>query len=117
MAPKEQDHMIGRRKRDNKELDNAPASAHVKRTAQESFDPTAFILRQSMPWADAHQAGLVFVAFGKSFGAFNALLRRMVGAEDGIADALFTFTRPLSGSYFWCPPMKNRRLDFRALGL
>ncbi len=117
MAPKEQDHTIGRRKRDNKELGNAPASAHVKRTAQESFDPTAFILRRSMPWADAHQAGLVFVAFGKSFDAFNALLRRMVGAEDGIADALFTFTRPLSGSYFWCPPMKNRRLDFRALGL
>jgi putative iron-dependent peroxidase len=117
MAPKEQDHMIGRRKRDNKELGNAPASAHVKRTAQESFDPTAFILRRSMPWADAHQAGLVFVAFGRSFDAFNALLRRMVGAEDGVADALFTYTRPLSGSYFWCPPMKNRRLDFRALGL
>lgn len=117
LTVREQDYTIGRRKRDNKELGNAPASAHVKRTAQESFSPTAFILRRSMPWADAHQAGLVFVAFGKSFNAFDALLRRMVGVEDGIADALFTFTRPLSGSYFWCPPMKNGRLDFRALGL
>lgn len=117
MTSHKQDHAIGRRKRDNKELVNAPASAHVKRTAQESFNPTAFILRRSMPWADALQAGLVFVAFGNSCDAFDALLRRMVGAEDGIVDALFTFTRPVSGSYFWCPPMKNGRLDLRALGL
>jgi putative iron-dependent peroxidase len=117
MTTKEQDHTIGRRKRDNKELGKAPASAHVKRTAQERFDPTAFIVRRSMPWADAHQAGLVFVAFGKSFDAFNALLRRMVGADDGIVDALFTFTRPISGSYFWCPPMKNGSLDLRAVGV
>lgn len=117
MTAKEQDHTIGRRKRDNKELAQAPASAHVKRTAQESFNPTAFILRRSMPWADAHQAGLVFVAFGNSLDAFDALLRRMAGVEDGIMDALFTFTRPISGSYFWCPPMKNRRLDLRAVGL
>ncbi len=117
MTPHKQDDTIGRRKRDNKELGNAPASAHVKRTAQESFDPTAFIVRRSMPWADAHQAGLVFVAFGNSFDAFDALLRRMVGAEDGIVDALFTFTHPVSGSYFWCPPVKNGRLDLRAIGL
>jgi deferrochelatase/peroxidase EfeB len=110
-------HTIGRRKRDNKELGNAPASAHVKRMAQESFNPAAFILRRSMPWADAQQAGLVFVAFGNSFDAFDALLRRMVGAEDGIVDAWFTFTRPISGSYFWCSPMKSGRLDLCALGL
>ena len=117
MTTKEQDRTIGRRKRDNKELGNAPASAHVKRTAQEGFDPTAFIVRRSMPWADAHQAGLVFVAFGNSFDAFDVLLRRMVGAEDGIVDALFTFTRPISGSYFWCPPMDNGHLDLRRLGV
>lgn len=117
MTSKKQDHTIGRRKRDNKELSDAPASAHVKRTAQESFDPAAFIVRRSMPWADAYQAGLVFVAFGKSFDAFDVLLRRMIGAEDGIVDALFTFTRPVSGSYFWCPPMKNGHLDLHAIGL
>lgn len=117
MTTHKQNHTIGRRKRDNTELRNAPASAHVKRTAQESFNPAAFILRRSMPWAEAQRAGLVFVAFGNSFDAFDALLRRMVGAEDGIVDALFTFTHPLSGSYFWCPPMKSGRLDLRALGL
>lgn len=117
MSAAEQDNTVGRRKSDNEELEDAPPSAHVKRTAQESFEPEAFVLRRSMPWAHSTRAGLVFVAFGKSFDAFEAQLRRMVGGEDGIPDALFSFTRPISGSYFWCPPIRNQRLDLSALGL
>jgi len=70
-----------------------------------------------MPWADSMRGGLNFVAFGKSFDALEAQLRRMVGAEDGITDALFKFTLPITGSYFWCPPMAGNRLDFRGLAL
>jgi porphyrinogen peroxidase len=114
----EQDAMIGRRRDDNEELDDAPPSAHVKRTAQESFVPEAFVLRRSMPWAEGTRAGLVFVAFGRSFDAFEAQMRRMVGAEDGITDGLFRFTRPLTGAGYWCPPVTVAgRLDLRALGL
>ncbi|MBI5503518.1 MAG: Dyp-type peroxidase [Deltaproteobacteria bacterium] len=116
MSPVAQDHAIGRRKSDNEELTDAPPSAHIRRTAQESFEPPAFVLRRSMPWADDCAQGLVYVAFGASLAPFEALLARMVGAEDGIVDALFTFTRPVSGSYFWCPPMRAGKLDFRALG-
>jgi len=117
MPDKKQDDTIGRRKRDNKELGNAPPSAHVKRTTQESFSPEAFVLRRSMPWADTTRAGLVFVAFGKSLAAFEAQLKRMAGAEDGTADALFAFTRPVTGAHFWCPPVKSGRIDLRAIGL
>jgi putative iron-dependent peroxidase len=117
MSPREQDHAIGRRRSDNVELDDAPPSAHVKRTAQESFEPEAFMLRRSMPWTDGQRSGLVFVAFGKSFDAFEVQLQRMVGAEDGITDAIFRFTRPATGAYFWCPPLHNGRLDLSALGL
>ncbi|MCG7894146.1 MAG: Dyp-type peroxidase [Candidatus Thiodiazotropha taylori] len=113
----ERDNIIGRRISDNEELDEAPPSAHVKRTAQEDFEPEAFILRRSMPWADEHQAGLVFVAFGHSFDAFEALLTRMTGKEDGICDALFRFSQPISGSYYWCPPVKDGELDLSLLGL
>lgn len=113
----ERDDIMGRRQSDNEELADAPASAHVKRTAQESFEPEAFLLRRSMPWADEYAAGLHFVAFGKSFDAFEGQLRRMVGAEDGIADALFTFTRPVTGAYYWCPPMRNGRPDLGRLGM
>jgi porphyrinogen peroxidase len=117
MAQKRQDNTIGRCRKDNKELGGAPASAHVKRTAQESFTPEAFLLRRSMPWADARQAGLVFVAFGASLDAFEAQLKRMAGAEDGTVDALFTFTRPVTGAFYWCPPVRGKRLDLRAIGL
>jgi putative iron-dependent peroxidase len=112
----ERDHIIGRRLSDNEELDDAPDSAHVKRTAQESFNPEAFVLRRSMPWADAGGEGLVFVAFGKSFGAFEAQLHRMTGGEDGVIDGLFRFTRPVSGGYYWCPPVADGKLDLSALG-
>jgi len=59
----------------------------------------------------------MFVAFGCSFYAFDAQLKRMIGAEDGITDGLFRFTRPISGSYFWCPPVENGKLDLSAIGL
>lgn len=113
----EQDNIIGRRISDNEELDDAPVSAHVKRTAQESFDPEAFILRRSIPWADEMEAGLHFIAFGKSFDAYETLLKNMLGMNDGITDALFSFTQPISGSYYWCPPVKEGRLDLRAVGI
>lgn len=117
IAPAQQDLIIGRRKKDNSEIEDAPLSAHVKRTAQESYDPPAFVVRRSMPWADQRQAGFMFVAFGKTLDAFEAQLRRMVGAEDGIVDGLFEFTRPVSGGYFWCPPMSGGRVNMSLIGL
>ena len=117
MPRHQQDHTIGRERESNEELDDAPESAHVKRTAQESFDPEAFVLRRSMPWAEGNHGGLVFTAFGHSFDAFEALLRRMSGAEDGITDALFTFSEPQTGAYFWCPPVRDGLIDLGALRL
>jgi len=117
MPQDEQDNTIGRRKSDNEELEHAPESAHVKRTAQESFSPEAFMLRRSMPWSEQDKEGLMFVAFAKSFEPFEAQLSRMIGEEDGIIDALFKFTRPISGSYFWCPPVNGSELNLTALGI
>ena len=111
----EQDLIIGRRKSDNEEIEDAPESAHVKRTEQESFDPAAFVLRRSMPYADPDGEGLVFVAFGRSLDAYEAQMRRMAGHEDGITDALFRFSRPVTGGYYWCPPSRNGDLDLGAI--
>ncbi|MDQ1314895.1 MAG: Peroxidase [Pseudomonadota bacterium] len=113
----EQDNCFGRERDSNDEIDDAPESAHVKRTAQEDFEPEAFVLRRSMPWTTGADAGLVFLAFGKSFDAYEALLRRMTGHDDGISDALFGFTRPLTGGYYWCPPLAGAGIDLQALGL
>jgi porphyrinogen peroxidase len=114
MSQGERDDSIGRRISDNEELGDAPESAHVKRTAQEDFEPEAFIVRRSMPWADPGGSGLHFVAFGRSLDAFDAQLFRMSGAEDGIVDAVFRFTQPETGATFWCPPLSGDQLDLSA---
>lgn len=115
LPQQEQDNIIGRRLSDNEELDDAPASAHVKRTAQESFAPEAFVVRRSVAWADERGAGLAFVALGHSLDAFEVQLRRMSGLEDGIIDGLYRFSRPLTGGYYWCPPMGQAGVDLSLL--
>nr|WP_279153488.1 Dyp-type peroxidase [Pseudomonas mosselii] len=111
----EQDNIIGRRLSDNEELDDAPESAHVKRTAQESFAPEAFMVRRSVAWTDERGAGLAFVALGFSLDAFEVQLRRMSGLEDGVVDGLYRFSRPLTGGYYWCPPLAEVGADLRLM--
>jgi putative iron-dependent peroxidase len=116
MSTKEKDDTIGRHISDNEEYD-APSSAHVKRSAQEDFEPEAFMLRRSMPWAVGMDGGLMFVAFGHSFNAFEDIMDRMMGQDDSIMDGIFKFTLPITGAYYWCPPVKNGKIDLRALGI
>jgi putative iron-dependent peroxidase len=111
------DAMIGRCRDSNEEIEEAPATAHVKRTAQEDFDPPAFMVRRSLPWDSGREQGLEFVAYVNSLDRFEAMMRRMVGLEDGIVDALFQFSRPVSGGYYWCPPLAGEHLNLSALGI
>jgi putative iron-dependent peroxidase len=34
-----------------------------------------------------------------------------------MTDALFQFTQPQTGSYFWCPPLLSGKADLRLLGV
>ena len=113
----QRDAMIGRKQDTNEELGDAPESAHVKRTAQESFDPPAFMWRRSMPWSGVNEQGLEFIAYVESLQRFDRMMQRMVGIEDGVADALFKFSRAVTGGYYWCPPVQDGRLDLSYLGL
>ena len=113
----QRDAMIGRRLDDNEEIADAPESAHVKRTAQELFDPEAFMVRRSQPWASAEGQGLEFIAYAATLDSFERMMKRMAGIEDGLADALFTFSRPVNGAYYWCPPLSDNRLDLSLLRL
>lgn len=112
MSELQRNHAIGRVRTSNDEIESAPASAHVKRTAQEDFTLSdgslGFSLRRSMPWSDGQHSGLMFTSFGKNFEAFEAQLAKMTGAMDGITDALFRMSKPVSGAYFWCPPVGHR---------
>ena len=111
------DAVIGRRFDTNEEIPDAVATAHVKRSAQESFDPPAFMLRRSMPWGDVREHGLYFVAYVESLDRFERVLHRMAGLEDGKVDNLLGVTRALSGGYYFCPPMRDGGVDLSALGL
>jgi putative iron-dependent peroxidase len=118
LAPGAQDAVIGRARVSNEELGDAPPSAHVKRAAQESYDPPAFMVRRSLPWGGAGESGLYFVAFGQDLDRFERVLARMAGREDGIVDALLGYTRALSGGYYWCPPLgSNGGLDLSRVGV
>lgn len=108
---RERDAIIGRRHSDNQEMTDAHDSAHVKRAAQESFDPAAFMVRRSMPWMTDHAKGLLFIAYGESLDRYERVLRRMIGLEDGVVDGLFRFARAVTGGYFWCPPVRDGAID------
>lgn len=116
-SPERRDHTMGRRRSDNQEIADAPPSAHVKRSAQESYDPPAFMVRRSMPWATDAAQGLEFIAYGASLDLYERVLRRMLGLDDGVVDAMFSYSRPVTGGYYWCPPVAGTRLDLAALGV
>ncbi|ODN41771.1 Dyp-type peroxidase [Piscirickettsia litoralis] len=108
----DKEKLIGRSLDDNREFKDNPSFAHVKRTAQESFSPEAFMWRRSMPWVnDQLEGGLMFSCFARSFYPFSAQLNRMTGGEDGVLDGLFQFSTVLFTCNFWCPPLVNGRVD------
>ena len=125
MSTHDQSLAIGRDRASNEELEDAPESAHIKRTTQEDFTLSdgseGFSWRRSMPWVAGDASGLHFVSFGKNFEAFELQLASMSGvnqAKDGITDAVLQMSQPLRTSYFWCPPMhaaegkgRQKRLD------
>jgi porphyrinogen peroxidase len=116
-SPAQRDALMGRSLESNEELAEAPPSAHVKRAAQESYEPDAFMVRRSMPYSAGSESGLCFLAFGESLERYERVLRRMLGLDDGIVDGLFAFSRAVSGGYYFCPPLAAGKLDLRALGL
>jgi putative iron-dependent peroxidase len=117
LAPADADDIIGRRLATNEEFDEAPESAHVKRTAQELFEPEAFVVRRSMPWSDGERHGIEFIAFGDTLDKYETMLRRMTGLDDGISDGLFTFSHPITGGYYWVPPVREGKIDLSAIGV
>lgn len=55
------------------------------------------------------------MAYAASLDPYEHVLRRMAGLDDGLPDALLRFTRPVSGGYYWCPPLRDDHLDLAAL--
>ena len=97
---------------DDVELDDAakPPTAHIARVEIEEQGEELEILRHSMPYGGAREAGLMFVAYGRTPHAFETMLARMIHADAaGHHDHLMGYTRAVTGALFFAPP-----LDFLA---
>jgi putative iron-dependent peroxidase len=105
----EQERVFGRTKADSIEFadDVKPPTAHIARAEieDESGDELP-IYRRSVPYGTIREHGLYFVAFSADRARFDRMLARIFGVSgDGLHDRLADFTRPVSGAYYFAPPL------------
>jgi putative iron-dependent peroxidase len=108
----EQEQVIGRRKRDSRELSSRakPPTAHISRTVIEEDGEELEILRHSFPYGTTSECGLFFLAYTRDLGIPEKMLRRMLGAAgDGLHDRLMEFSRAVSGASFFAPSLRVLR--------
>ncbi len=111
----EQEDVIGRRKADSEELPAAlkPPTSHAARSNLVVDGEELKIVRQSLPYGNASEAGLFFIAYCRTPDIPERMLARMFGTSgDGISDRLTEFSRPVSGAHFFAPALPV----LRALG-
>ncbi len=104
----EQEKVVGRRKRDSKELSDRakPATAHIARTVIEENGEELKIVRHSFPYGTVSEAGLFFIAYTRTLDIPEKMLARMMGtADDGLSDHLMDFSRAVSGANFFAPSL------------
>ena len=102
----EQERVIGRTQKSSIELDeeHMPSDSHVSRTEIERDGSEVEIYRRSTPTGGMTDAGLFFLAFSAELHRFTWILESMFGkTEDNVRDQLLSFTKPLSGSYYFAP--------------
>jgi putative iron-dependent peroxidase len=106
LSTKEQEAVIGRRKRDSVELSDRakPATAHIARVVIEENGEELEILRRSYPYGTTSEHGLFFLAYTRNLAIPEKMLRRMFDSE-GPRDQLMEFTRAVSGANFFAPSL------------
>ena len=108
----EQERVIGRTKADSIEFegDAMPPDAHVARTDVTVDGVAQKIFRRSVPFGSVAEHGLYFLAFSCDPARFDIQLRRMFGVSgDGVHDRLTTYSKPVTGSYWFAPSQEAVR--------
>jgi putative iron-dependent peroxidase len=108
----EQEQVIGRRKRDSRELSGRakPPTAHISRTVIEEGGEELEIVRHSFPYGTTSERGLFFIAYTRDLAIPERMLARMMGMSgDGLHDRLMEFSRAVSGATFFAPSLRVLR--------
>lgn len=104
-----QEDVYGRTKVNNVEYasEDKALTAHTKRTnLKDEQGKSIEILRQSMPYGDMKQQGLVFVSYCSTPDNFVAMLESMIlGDGHGNVDHLLDYTQALTGAAFFAPSL------------
>ena len=108
LSLREQEKVIGRRKRDSEELSDRvkPPTSHVARTVIEEGGEELAIVRHSFPYGTTSECGLFFIAYTRDLEIPEKMLARMMGTSgDGLHDRLMEFSRAVSGATFFAPSL------------
>ncbi len=109
LSTEEQEAVIGRRKADDVELDDAPGPqfAHKTLTTITDDDGTEFdILRDNMPFGSPARGefGTYFIGYSRRLWVIERMLERMfVGDPPGLHDRILDFSTAVTGSTFFVP--------------
>ena len=112
LSDTEQEGIIGRRKRDSRELSDAkkPPTAHIARVVIEENGAELEVVRHSFPYGTVSEAGLFFACYTRDLRIPHRMLARMMGsAGDGVHDRLMEFSRAVSGANFFAPSLATLR--------
>jgi len=105
----QQEAIIGRSKEDSAEISKSKMKkyAHVFKMRDENFNKIP-IVRQSMPFGDSGEHGLLFIAYSNSVSKFDQMLDQMVGKRGGNeSDATMSFSRCVASNYYYVPSVKE----------
>lgn len=110
LSTEAQERIIGRTKLADIELEDAvkPTSAHNALTIIEENGKEIKILRDNMPFGDVARGefGTYFIGYARSPRPIEQMLQNMfVGRPPGNYDRLLDFSRAVTGSLFFVPPL------------
>jgi len=103
------DQVIGRDIDTGDELDEAVRSprAHISRvTITDDTGDELEVFRRSVAYGGVLEHGLEFVAFSPDVERLHTMLRRMVGADDGLRDHLTDISRCIASAWFVAPAVE-----------
>lgn len=106
LTTEQQEAIIGRRKFDGVELDDAESGQKAHKTLATIVDDEGVehdILRDNMPFGSpATEMGTYFIGYSRSLSVIEKMLERMfIGDPPGLHDRLLDFSTPVTGSTFF----------------